>query len=159
AESGLGSLPERGDLVLQCGNHIGRRADKHQPSRFTGTNKVWLFRQETVARVNRLGASRKRVTNDLVLVDIAKARAKPHALIGQTHMQRPGIGVVVERDCGDLEVAAGARDTYGDLATVSNQYLLKHHSSPDCRLQIVDCRLLAPIYNLQLHGRDPMLLR
>src|SRR2546423_12841333 len=48
-------------------------------------------------------------------------------LVRQAHMQSAGVWFRVDRDRRDFQIAAGANDTYRDLATICNQDFLKHY--------------------------------
>ena len=56
----------------------------------------------------------------------ARAEDVKNRLVGSTHMQRIGIGVGIDRDGANAELAAGVHDAAGDLAAVGDQDLVEH---------------------------------
>jgi hypothetical protein len=77
--------------------------------------------------MNRVSAGFLGGRDDAVDVEIALAhgrRPDVHGLVGETHVQRGAVGVAVDRDVRDAEVAAGADHTDGDLTAVGDQYLV-----------------------------------
>ena len=47
-------------------------------------------------------------------------------LVGEPNVERVAVKLAVDGDGGDAELAAGANDSYGNFAAVSNQYFGKH---------------------------------
>ena len=70
-----------------------------------------------------------RRSDDLVAHEIAFGGgrgADMHRLVGLPHMQRPGVGVRIDRDRGHAHGARGADDAAGNLAAIGDKELLDH---------------------------------
>ena len=123
------ALP-RADLGAHRLDRRGRRADPDEPGLLAGAGEAGVLGQEPVARVDRLGPARPRRRDDPLDVQVALGgRAGPDQprLVGAPHVQRPAIGLGVDRDRPDPELAQSAEDTDGDLAAVRDEHLAKRH--------------------------------
>src|SRR5262249_40761692 len=101
---------------------------KRYPSGLACRDELRALGQEAVAGMDRLGASRARDAQHLLLVHVAQIGSQLDALVGQAHVQRATVGGLVERHRRDAHVAAGAHDADGDLAAVGHQYFREHNN-------------------------------
>src|SRR3546814_13514310 len=58
-----------------------------------------------------------------------RRRAKAIRLVGHLDMQRPGIGVGIDRNRLDPHLARGLDDAAGDFAAIGDQYFLEHQAA------------------------------
>ena len=106
---------------------VGANPDK--PCADHALRKFRIFREETIARVDRLSASRARGIDDLFTHQIAFARGRGpdmHGIISHTHMQRVGIGIRIDRNGADTHGACGADDPASNFATIGDEEGLDH---------------------------------
>ena len=106
---------------------FGRRADPGQAGPRHRLGEVAVLGEEAVAGMHGIGARRLGRRQDVVADEIAllgRRRADRLRLIRLRHMQRPGIGLGVDRDRLQAERAAAADDAAGDLAAIGDQHLL-----------------------------------
>ena len=92
-----------------------------------------VLRQEAVARMHRIGAGdggRREDGGDIEVAVARRRRADAHALIGQAHMHRRGVGGGMHGDGADAHLLAGAVDAQRDLAAIGDQYLAEHQPRP-----------------------------
>ena len=116
--------PARRELVAEGGDRVGRRADEGEPGVDHRPRERRALRQEAVAGVDRLGARRERRLDDRVGAQVAlrrRRRTQPHRGVGRPDMGRIGVGVGVDRDGLDAQLATGADDAEGDLAAVGDE--------------------------------------
>jgi len=150
-------LEERGLLVLA---HVARRhrnpGRRHQPlgrvleahggdRRRLGPDpdeagvdhrlrEFGILRQEAVAGMDRLGPGRPGRGNDSLADEVTLARrrgADMHGLVGLLHVQRPRIGIRIDRDGTNAEPPRGPDDPAGDLAAVGDEEGSDHGSFLD----------------------------
>ena len=79
--------------------------------------------------MDRFGADPPRRVEDRVRVEIAlggRGRADADRGVGGADVQRPGIGVGMDRRRPDAQAPAGRGDTAGDLAPVGDQHGREH---------------------------------
>ena len=113
---------------------LWRRADKRNAGAFAGFGERGVFRQKTVAGMNRRGASGLGDGEDFVDRQIsAGGRAVTEAVgfIGVQDVQAGGIGFGVNGNALDLQVAQGTQDAAGNGATVGNQDFFEHGITPE----------------------------
>ena len=85
--------------------------------------------QEAVARMHRVragdlaGGEQRR---DVEIAVARRRRADAHALVGEPHMHRVGVGGRMHRDGRDAELLAGAQHPERDLAAIGDQDLVEH---------------------------------
>ena len=104
----------------------GRRADPDEPRLLAGARERGVLGQEPVARVDRLRPARRAAAMIRSTVQVAlRRRARPDQprLVGAPHVQRAAIGLRVDGDRADPELAQGAEDTDGDLAAIGDEHL------------------------------------
>jgi hypothetical protein len=85
--------------------------------------------QEPVSGMNRIDVGDLSCTDDPIDLKIAfraLGRTNTHGFVGQLHMQRINVGLGIDGDGSDAEFFAGANDTEGDLAPVSDEDFAKH---------------------------------
>ncbi len=88
--------------------------------------------EEAVAGVDRLGAALQRRLDERRHDEIAlRGRRRPDAdgLVGVPDVQALGVGLAVHGHRPDAQLAAGADDADGDLATVGDEDLAEHGRS------------------------------
>ena len=93
--------------------------------------EIGALGQEAVAGVNGVGAGDLGGADDRRDVQIAVGalgRADAHVLVGEAHVERVLVGLRVDGDGLDAELAAGVDDAEGDFAAVRDQDLLEHRS-------------------------------
>ena len=112
-----------------------RGADEHQPRRGDRIDEFGVFRQEPIARVDRLRAAVQRRADDRVTAQIAVAggrAADMDGLVGHGDMAGAAVGVGIDRDRVHPHAAAAVDDPAGDLAPVGDQDLAEHGVPFDC---------------------------
>ena len=135
----LGRLPG-GHLVADGLHDVGGRADEAQTGLRARARQRGHLGEEAVARVHGVGARRYGGLDDRFRTQVALAgrwRADRHGLVGEAHVQRLGVGVGVDGDRLEPEVAARPDDADGDLAAVGDQ------DAPDRRLAHAAARTVA----------------
>jgi len=103
---------------------IRLRPDPDQPRVQNRLGEVRVLAEETVARVDRLGAGLLRGRDDLVTDKIALAHRRwpdVHRRIRHAHMQRLGIRIGIDRDRADPKVARRPNDPARNLAAVGDE--------------------------------------
>ena len=108
---------------------FGRRADELDVAGLADFGEVGALGQEAVAGMDRVGAGDLRGADDRRHAQVAVGAARrPDAdvLVGEPDVQRVLVGLGVDRDRLDAELAAGADDAQRDLAAVGDQDLLEH---------------------------------
>ena len=101
------------------------------PASRTARGEPFALGEKSVAGMNRLGAGQLRRFDDPVAAQIALARRRrpdEHRFVGLAHVRRARVGVGVDGDRRDAQLAAGADDPQRDLAAVGDQDLLEHQS-------------------------------
>ncbi len=112
------------DLVAHRVDRVGRRADPGQPGLGDVAGERGVLRQEAVAGVDRVGAGLEGGGDDEVAAEIGVRRRvarQPYGDIGVTDERRPRIGVGVDRDRTDAEVATRTEHPPRDLSAVGNE--------------------------------------
>ena len=124
----LGGEPAR-DLVAHLGDRRRRRADERHAHVGDRAGEVGVLGEEAVAGVDAVGATVADRAEDRVGVEVTLGRGLPAErvrLVGEPDVQCVPIELGVDRDGLDTELASGADDAHGDLATVGDQDLLQH---------------------------------
>src|SRR5215210_5646096 len=107
---------------------LRRRPDEGQPRLPAGRRKPRVLRKKPVPRVYRVGALLLRDLDQFLHVQVALAGARGtdvDGLVGEADVQSVFVGVRVDGDRGDAQLAAGADDAHGDLTTVRHENLLQ----------------------------------
>jgi hypothetical protein len=108
-------------------DHARVRADEADVARGTHLGQVGALGQEPVSRVDGVSAGDFRRTDDRRDVQVAVGaarRADAHVLVGEPDVQRVLVGLGVDGDGLDAQLAAGHDDSQGDFATVGDENLL-----------------------------------
>ena len=118
---------------------------KTKPCSSTIAAKSAFSDEEADAGMDRVGAGDRRRREDRRNVEIAVARrrrADAHALVGEPHMHRVGVGGRMDGDGADAHLAAGAVDAQRDLAAIGDEHLLEHRAlfQDQQRLAVFDRR-------------------
>ena len=121
--------------VLQAHRADARRLrpDPDEASIKHGLREVGILRQEPVPGVNRIRPRRLRRRDDLRADQITlgcRRGADMHALVSDTHMQRLGIGIGIDRDGRNAHRARGADNAAGNLAAIGDQEFGYHCAAP-----------------------------
>ena len=127
--AGLRHQPLRFGFEAHGGDGRGRRADEDQPVVLTGLGKGGVFRQKTIARMNRLRAASQGRLDDRVTAQIGLAcrrRTDPDRFVAGARMAGVGIGIRVDRDRANAEPAGSGGNAAGDFATIGDQDLVEH---------------------------------
>ena len=114
----------RARLVTHEANMTRERADEMHTRTAAGFGEVAVFRQEAVAGMDRVGAVGQRRADDCRDVKIAvlgRSRPDTDCFVGHPHVQRVLVGRRINRQCGDIQFAAGAQDPDGDRAAIGYQ--------------------------------------
>src|SRR3984893_9038837 len=119
----------RTGLVAHCLDGVGRRTDEHQARVTAGSRERFVLGEKTVTGMDRIGADCLRSRDDRINPQVRLGRqclADADGLVRLAHMQRLAVGVGIDRDHAIAEAARGPRDPPRDLATIGDQYLVKH---------------------------------
>ena len=110
----------------------GRRPDELDAGLLAGTCEFRILRQETVARMNRLGAAFLRDIEYAIAAQIGLARMRrpdQPGLVAADDMQRVRVRLRVNGDSAYAETFRGARNAAGNFAAVRYEYFFKHSST------------------------------
>src|SRR6185312_16096686 len=132
--AGFGGQPPGGGLVPHLTNLIPGRADERDIRRAAGVGKLRVLCQEAISRMNRVGAGDLSGGYEIGYPQIRVAtgrRTDAHVVVGKANVQRLAIGLAVDGNGLDPQLAAGSDDPKGDLAAVGDQDLLKHAVGPE----------------------------
>src|SRR5208282_5561862 len=86
--------------------------------------QILVLRQESIARMHRLGAGLAAGGYDLADIEIALGRgrrADQHRFVRLAHMQRLGIGLAIDRDRLDAEKPRRADHAAGNFAPIGDE--------------------------------------
>ena len=117
------------DLVAHGGNGARVGADEDDAGLLQRDRERLALGQEAVAGMHGLRAGRAAGLDDLVDQQIrlrGRRRADGDGLVGHLHVQAVPVGVGVDRDRLDAELARRLDDAAGDLAAVGDQDFLEH---------------------------------
>ena len=94
-----------------------------------GARKPLALRKKSVARMNRIRAGGASSVQDTLADEVTLRRRRGtdvHRFVSLAHVRRRDVGVAVDGDAGDAELAAGTNDSQGDLATIGDEELGNH---------------------------------
>ena len=112
-----------GDLVTHDADVFGGGADEGQTVVFNHLHKACVFRQETVAGVNRFGPGDLTGCDDRGDREVGLGRggrADTDGFVGHAHMHRVAVGGGMHRDGLDAHLAGRADDAQRDLSPVGD---------------------------------------
>ena len=118
-------------LVAEQADHVRRGADELDVARLADFGEVGALGQEAVAGMDRVGAGDFGGADDRRHVEVALGaarRADADVLVGEAHVQRVLVGLGIDGDGLDAELAAGTDDPQGDLSAVGDEDFLEHAS-------------------------------
>ncbi len=144
------------DLVAHRRDRSGGRADEGDPGGVERLDEARAFREETIARMHRLGACCLADLDDLVGEQIAlrgRRRPYPHRLVGHADEGRARIGVGIDRHRDDTHPARGFDYPAGDLAAVGDEDFLEHDYFSVPALVSPDSWLVSRARMLRLRSR------
>ena len=121
------------ELVAHLLHYFGSGADESDPGFLAFAGETGVFRQETVAGVNRVGPGELGGSQNLADIQVALLGGRAtqrHRLVGLLHRKRTGVHVRVDCYCLDAQLPAGAYHPAGNLAPICDQYLGKHRRTP-----------------------------
>src|SRR5690554_105216 len=122
------------------GNGRGGRANEDNVVGFTGFGERGVLREETVARVNGLGATLLGNLDDLFSPQVALGAgcgADVEGFVGHGHVPCIGVGLRIDGDDANAHAVGGLYDPAGDFAPVGDQYLAEHcYSSSGTQLAL-----------------------
>ncbi len=127
--TGFGGQRPRRVLEAKDTHLLRRGADKGQSGRFTGLDKLGVFREETVTRMDGLRAAGKSSLDDALHRQVASGhgrRAHADRLIGHGHMRGVSIGFGIDRHGAHTHEAQRADDATGNHTPVGNKNFFKH---------------------------------
>jgi hypothetical protein len=120
---GLGR-PPRDQLVAERLDRVGPRADEGESRIDHRAGERGAFRQEAVARVDRFRPGSQRGLDDRVAPKVAlprRRRPEPDGCVGNGDMEGVDVGVGIDSDGLDPEIAARSHDSYRDLTAVRDE--------------------------------------
>ena len=123
------SHASRSNLISEQLDGLRRWANPRQASLGHGAGKVSVLREEAVARVNGIGTGAHGNIEQRGDIHIGIRRGVTRqsiGFVGYLGMQGAGIGLRVDGDGTNTQVAGGTGDTDGDLAAVSNKDCRNH---------------------------------
>ena len=113
------------DLVAHDIKRFDAGADERDAGLFQGAGEVDVLAEEPVARVHGLGPGILAGLDDGLDLQVALGggnRADPDGDVGLAHVPGAGVGVGIDGDRTDAEVAQGPDDAAGDLAAVGDKH-------------------------------------
>ena len=119
----------RGDLVAHRFEGIHLRTDKDDAVGFELLTELGVFREETIARVNRFSTRLFAGSDDLVDHQIRffrRSRADADGFVSQFDVTGRRIGFRVHGNGFDAHLAGSFDNATGDFAAVGNQDFLEH---------------------------------
>ncbi len=105
---------------------FGLGPDPDQPCIDHGLREIGVFRQEAVARMDRLGARVLRRLDDDIAAQIAfsgRRGSDMHRLVCLAYVQRLCIGIRIDRDGRHPHLAGSTDDAAGDFAAIGDEEL------------------------------------
>ena len=117
------------DLVAHHADGLGLGADEDEAAFLHALGEIRVLRQESVAGMDRDRIGHFGRADDRGHVEIALRRgrrADADGFVRQQHVLEAVVGGGMRRDRLDAELAAGAQDAQGDLATIGDDEFLDH---------------------------------
>lgn len=122
-----------GVLEAEYAQLFGRRADKGNVGGLAGLSERSVFREKTIAWMDRGGACGLGDGEDFFHCQVGAggcAFTKAVGLVGLQDVQARGIGFGIYGNTCNLQFAQGAQDAAGNGATVGNQDFFEHGITP-----------------------------
>ena len=117
------------NLVPHDGDRLRTRANKDQSGRLDGIDEIGVLGQEPEPGVDGLGAGLLCRLDDSVRTKIAVRRSRTadmNRLVRHRDMRRAGIGIGIDRNCGDPHALGSPHDPAGDFPSIGNQDFTEH---------------------------------
>ena len=114
----------RGDLVTHDVDRCGGGAEEDDALLLETAGECRILGEEAVSRVDRLGACRPDSRDDPLDVEVGlggRGRPQPIGEVRGLRVGGLGVGIGVDGDGLDAQIAAGADDAQGDLAAVGDE--------------------------------------
>ncbi len=121
----------RGDLVAHCLHRVGLRADEDDAFLLQRSAEGRVLRQESVSRVDGLGAGVLARLDDALDHEIAlrgRGRTDRHGLIGHLDVARILVGIRVDSHRPDAHGPRGPDHAAGDFTAIGDEDFLEHVS-------------------------------
>ena len=118
----------RRDLVAPRPHRLRRWTDERDVALAAKARELGVLGEEAVAGVNRVGAGDLRRRHDRWNMQVTaerRRRADAHRFVGEADVKRARVGLGVDGDRGDAELAACADHAERDLTAVRDQDLLE----------------------------------
>ena len=137
-----------------------RRSDERDVRRGADLGELRVLGEEAVARMDRVGAGDLGRGDEARNVEIRLARrrgADADVVVGEAHVQRLAVGLGIDGDRLNAELAAGADDAQRDLAAIGDQNFLKHQSGTGVRHStlLIDIAVSKPDHDVSLVPATP----
>jgi len=134
--AGFDHAAARFGLVAHAADHFSGRADELDPTLGTDVCQLGIFRQEAIARMQRITTGFHGQVHQLARVQITGQRLGTNAVsfVGTFNVQRVAVGVGIDRDRANAHLGASTHDSYGNFTTVGDQDLFYHLEIPLSRL-------------------------
>ena len=126
--AGFGHRNFRAHLVAHEPNRVRTRADEDKAAFLDFFGEVGVFREEAVARMDRLRVGHFRCTYDRRDVEVAQRRWRrtdANRFIGKAYVLRVGVSLGMHDHRLDAQLAAGALNPQCDLASIGDQDLVE----------------------------------
>ncbi len=127
-----------GNLVAHAGNDFRCGSDEYQAGLRDTGSKFRVLAEQPIAGVNRLRPTLSGRLEDSfdVQIRVASGRAPdPDCLIGESSMQSTCVGIAVDGNATNTQLAAGAQHSHSDFASVGNQQAVGNPRSVRPELQ------------------------
>ena len=118
------------DLRAHRGDRGRRRPDPRQARIEHGGGEFGVLREESVARVDGVGARGAGRGDQLLGIQVPVAALQADPGVGLRDVRGRGVGIGVDGDGADAEAPAGGEHPPGDLAAVGDQNSCDHGLSP-----------------------------
>ena len=126
--AGLLRQVARLDLVAHQMDGLRGRPDEGDAGRLAQMGEAGVFREEAVARMDRVRSDAAGQVHDLLAVQEAfhGAGADHVGLVGLFDVDAGGIGIGINGGGRDIQFAAGANDAHRNFTAVGDQNFLEH---------------------------------
>ncbi len=121
----------RRDLRSHRLDRVGRRADPDEPCVLDQPRERCVLREEAVAGMDRVCPRPQRDVDEPLRREVRlgrSARAQDVCLVGISDVRRAAIGLGVDGDGSDVELAERSKDANRDLSAVRDEDLRERHA-------------------------------